>query len=76
MPFRLRLKCKIQDQEIGSVDHAFRTGNSSWTDSASDDLMWYVMLDIEVARSYKHVIFEVLLSFETNSCLPDFVIMG
>ncbi|XP_062145058.1 uncharacterized protein LOC133852329 isoform X2 [Alnus glutinosa] len=38
VPFRLRLKCKTQDREMG----ASQTGSSiSLTDSASDDLIWF-----------------------------------
>ena len=45
VPFRLRLKCKTQYQEMGALDHASQTGCSiGMIDSASDDLIWYVKL--------------------------------
>jgi hypothetical protein len=45
VPFRLRLKCKTQYQEMGALDHASEIGNSiGLIDSASDDLIWYVQL--------------------------------
>ncbi|KAL4603005.1 hypothetical protein ACB092_10G094600 [Castanea dentata] len=42
VPFRLRFKCRTQDQEMDALDHASQTGSStSLSDSTSDDLIWF-----------------------------------